>query len=72
MGIYVSIHLMLLFIEAKIKSGRRNPLCFNTSHVVIYRLVSFTSATVPSAFQYISCCYLSIDKIIKAAEKKFQ
>ena len=37
---------------------------FNTSHVVIYRLVLFQFYQQMSAFQYISCCYLSDSKML--------
>ena len=39
--------------------------CFNTSHVVIYRIAVMTATNSVFMFQYISCCYLSICRAIR-------
>ena len=52
---------MLLFILRCSLSTGRNVLRFNTSHVVIY-LYNHAYFLVCKKFQYISCCYLSIQR----------
>ena len=55
--IYISIHLMLLFIAVTLGMTTRC-LNFNTSHVTVYQSGSPYLSTVPR-FQYISCYCLS-------------
>ena len=61
----VSIHLMLLFIPARINPAWSG-LCFNTSHVTLYQKEhSFLS--LEQAFQYISCYSLSQSRCVVSA-----
>ena len=57
-GVWISIHLMLLFIGVKVSypSGREN---FNTSHVTVY-LTHYQTGISITIFQYISCYCLSL------------
>ena len=55
--LYISIHLMLLFILSR-KLYTSHNLYFNTSHVTVYP-ISFICRFKASSFQYISCYCLS-------------
>ena len=53
----ISIHLMLLFIDAGLYITY-NQLNFNTSHVTVYQF-QYHQVSIVLAFQYISCYCLS-------------